>query len=53
MKVEPDEPLLDAAKAVITGKSNEEVIPVLIVASAQAVALEANGDLEMNAGSVH
>ena len=53
MKVEPDKPLLDAVKAVITGKSNEEVIPVLIVASARALALEANGDPEMNEGNVH
>jgi hypothetical protein len=46
LKVEPDEPLLDAVKALVTGKSNEDVIPVLIVASARALALEANGDPE-------
>ena len=41
---EPDEPLFEELKKILTGLDNDDVIPVLIVAAARALVLMADGD---------
>jgi hypothetical protein len=43
---EPNDDLLEAVKRVITGQSNDQVIPVLLVAIARALVIDADGDPE-------